>query len=76
MSEFKKDSFLDLLLNEDSTQEGRNQAAHTYVAENDGYVDVEIATDLALWILYGAKDVTVPTQIRLAKYKSDKEAFQ
>lgn len=69
MVDFRRDAFLDLLLNEDSTQDGRNEAAHVYIDDNDGYIKQEVATDLGLWILYGAKEVTVATQIRLTSYK-------
>jgi len=71
MSEIKRNPFLDLLLNEGATQEERNEAAHVYINDRDGYINEETATDIGLWILYGAKDVSVATQIRLARYKAE-----
>ncbi|QIG62602.1 hypothetical protein [Sporosarcina phage Lietuvens] len=74
MTQLTTDPFLELLLNEGESQEERNQAAHAYIDDRDGNIKREVATDLGLWILYGAKDVTVATQIRLSRYKAEKEA--
>lgn len=71
ITKIKRNPFLDLLLNESATPDGRNEEAHIYVNKRDGYINEETATDLALWILYGSRDVTVATQIRLARYKEE-----
>ena len=67
-----KDKFYDLLLTEYDTQEERNNAVHAFINEMGDEYDIDMSEDLALWILYGVKDVTVPTQIALGGYKCRK----
>lgn len=66
------DAFYELLLTNPPTQEERNAAAHAFInALGDDYSG-RMSEDLALWILYGVKDVTVRTQIALGGYANEK----